>query len=416
MKAKIISIGDEILIGQIINSNASYISENLYQTGFPVQKIVTIGDNETDLIKELEDSMRHFDVTIITGGLGPTHDDITKSILIKFFSDELVKNDKVLKNIKKIFQTRKITLPGINNQQALVPKKSKIIWNNYGTAPGIWYDIRNKIIVALPGVPFEMKEMMKKQVIPMLRKKFCKSLKTIFKSRTILTTGITESELFEKLENINAITKHANLAFLPSFSGVRIRIDSKGKYPKEVENKILLTQKLIENKLSEHIYGKDEDLIEEMIGKILLKKKLTLSVAESCTGGLLGAKITDISGSSKYFCGGVCTYTNKSKIDILYVRASSIKKYGAVSKEVAIEMAKKVREKFCSDIGISITGIAGPTGGTKLKPAGTVYIGYSDKKDSFARNYLFGTYRERNRERAVMSALILLYNQLINFF
>jgi len=414
MIAKLISIGDEILIGQIVNSNASFICEKLYRIGISVKRVVTIGDNEIDLIRDLKDSQKNYDLTIITGGLGPTHDDITKSILIKFFNDKLVKNPDVLKKIKKIFRIRNIKLPEINIPQAYVPKKSKIIWNRYGTAPGIWYEEFNKVFIALPGVPFEMKEMIDNKVIPLLLKRFGKSLKTKFKSITLLSSGISESELFEKLGDIKQITGHTKLAFLPSLIGIRMRLDAEGNSLNEVNAKLSNAEKLIKSKINKYLYGKNDDLMEEINGKILIRQKKTLSVAESCTGGLLASKITDISGSSRYFCGGVCTYTNKSKIDILRIRDSIIKKYGAVSEEVALEMAKNVRDKFCSDIGISITGIAGPTGGTKLKPVGTVYIGYSDNKNIFATKFLFGTYRERNRQRAVMSALIILHKQLTN--
>jgi nicotinamide-nucleotide amidase len=414
MNSKLISIGDEILIGQIINSNASYISEKLYRIGIPVKRVVTIGDNEFDLINELEDSMKNYDLTIITGGLGPTHDDITKPILVKYFNDKLIKNSEILKKIKNIFRVRNIKFPEVNLQQAYVPQKSKIIWNKYGTAPGILYNKFNKVFIALPGVPFEMKEMLDNEVIPLLLKRFGSSMKTKFKSSTILTTGLSESELFEKLGDIKKITKFTKLAFLPSLNGIRLRSDAEGKNLTEVNAKLSNAEKLIKHKIKRYIYGKNDDLMEENIGKILIKKKKSLSVAESCTGGLLASKITDISGSSKYFCGGVCTYTNKSKVEILNVRNSAIKKFGAVSEEVAIEMAKNVREKFHSDIGISITGIAGPAGGTKFKPVGTVYIGYSDNKNAFAKKFLFGTYRERNRHRAVMSALIILFKQLSN--
>jgi nicotinamide-nucleotide amidase len=202
MISKLISIGDEILIGQIVNSNASYISERLYRAGIPVNRIVTIGDNENDLIGELRDSLKNYDLTIITGGLGPTHDDITKSILVKFFNDKLIKNFEVLKKIKEIFRIRNIKFPEVNVQQAFVPQKSKIIWNKYGTAPGILYEKFKKVFIALPGVPFEMKEMMDSEVMPLLIKRFSASMNIKYRSTTILTTGISESELFEKLGNI----------------------------------------------------------------------------------------------------------------------------------------------------------------------------------------------------------------------
>lgn len=414
MRAKIISIGDEILIGQIINSNASYISEKLYKIGIPVERVITIGDNQKDLINELKDSIKYFDVTIITGGLGPTHDDITKPVLVKYFKDKLVLNRKVLEQVCRIFKSRNIKMPEANIHQAMVPSKAKVIWNNYGTAPGILYKNEKKIITALPGVPFEMKEMINKEVIPYIRKNFLKLTKLKLRSKTILTTGITESELFEKLGDISKLTGGEKLAFLPSASGVRLRIDVKGKTKYELSQKIKKIENNIKKKAGGFIYGEEDDRLEEIVGRMLIKRGLTLSTAESCTGGLLSSRITDVSGSSKYFLGGIISYSNKSKIDILKVKSTTIEKFGAVSEEIAKEMAENVRNILKSDIGISITGIAGPKGGSIYKPVGTVCIGYSDKHNTFSQIFSFGGNRERNKQRSSMAALIILYKQLSN--
>jgi nicotinamide-nucleotide amidase len=411
MRAKIISIGDEILIGQIINSNASYISGKLYKIGIPVERVITIGDNQKDLINELKDSVKYFNVTIITGGLGPTHDDITKPVLVKYFKDKLVLNKKVLEQVSRIFKSRNIKMPEANINQAMVPLKAKVIWNNCGTAPGILYKNEKKIIIALPGVPFEMKEMIDKEVIPYIRKNFLKLTGLKLRSKTILTTGITESELFEKLGDISKLTGGEKLAFLPSASGVRLRIDVKGKTKYELSQKIKKIENNIKKKAGGYIYGEEDDRLEEIVGRILIKRGLTLSTAESCTGGLLSSRITDVSGSSKYFLGGIISYSNKSKIDILKVKSTTIEKFGAVSVETAKEMALGIRKVFNSDIGISTTGIAGPTGGTKSKPVGLVWIGYSDEKNNYTKRFFFGNIRERTKIRASMMALeILRYN------
>lgn len=408
LSSKIISIGDEILIGQIVNSNAAFISEKLYSIGIPVERIVTIGDNEKALLEELSDSIKKFDVTIITGGLGPTHDDITKPILVNYFNDELINDDKVLTHIKKIFKSRGIQMPDVNFDQALVPAKSKVIWNENGTAPGIWIEENEKIFIALPGVPYEMRTMINGSVLPMLKEKLEKKINNVLKSRTLLTTGIGESVLAEKIGDIKEFIEDNKLAFLPTTYGVRLRIDVKGKDSDDAENKLNFIENTLRNKIGNYIFGIDDDLLESKIGEILLKNKLTLAVAESCSGGLLASKITDISGSSKYFLGGVCSYSNESKISILKVKKETIEKYGAVSEETALEMAVNVRKKFGSNIGLSITGIAGPTGGTEEKPVGLVWIGYSDKKRTFAKCYLFGNNRVRTKLRSVYLALDIL--------
>lgn len=412
--SKIISIGDEILIGQIVNTNASFISEKLYSIGIPVNKIVSIGDTEDALLKELDDSINNYDVTVITGGLGPTHDDITKPILLKYFNDELITDEKVLEHVKNIFKNRNIKFPESSYGQAEVPKNSKVIWNPMGTAPGIWIEKEGKVIIALPGVPFEMKAMITESILQMLSDKFKDKIDYVLKSRTILTTGIGESSLAELIGNIKEIIGDDKLAFLPSLFGVRLRIDVKSDSPEKVEERLNIIEKSLRYKVEKYIFGVDEDLLEQKVGEVLTYNKLTLSVAESCTGGLLSSKITDISGSSNYFKGGICTYSNESKIALLNVNKSTISKYGAVSEDTALEMATNVRNKFFSDIGLSTTGIAGPLGGTEEKPVGLVWIGYSDSNRTFARKYLFGNNRERTKIRSVYQALTILKKELSN--
>jgi nicotinamide-nucleotide amidase len=413
--SKIISIGDEILIGQIVNTNASFISEKLYSIGIPVGKIIAIGDTEQALLNELDDSYKNYDVTIITGGLGPTHDDITKPILAKYFDDELVSDEKVLNHVKRIFKNRNIEMPEVNYEQALIPKKSDVIWNKNGTAPGIWIEKSEKVFVALPGVPYEMKAMMENSVLPLLKGKFESKVDYVLKSRTILTTGIGESNLAEMIGDVKSIIGDENkLAFLPTLYGVRLRIDVRGKNVKDVEEKLNIIESSLRYKIGNYIFGLDDDLLESKIGEILLKNKMTLSVAESCTGGLLASKITDISGSSNYFLGGVCTYSNESKIGILEVKKETLENFGAVSEEAALEMAENVRKKFDSDIGLSITGIAGPSGGTNEKPVGLVWIGYSDKFRTFVKKFLFGNNRERTKIRSAYMALEILKKEISN--
>lgn len=414
LASKIISIGDEILIGQIVNTNAAFIGEKLYSYGIPVLRIVAIGDEPQALMNELEDSKRNFDVTIITGGLGPTHDDLTKKILVDYFNDELVCDEKVLNHVKSIFKNRNIKMPDANYEQALIPKKSKVIWNENGTAPGIWIDDSDKIFVALPGVPYEMKAMLSGSVLPALKEKFERKIDYNLKSKTILTAGIGESSLAELIGDVNNIPYIDKLAFLPSLFGVRLRIDVKGKDISDADKKIKSIENSLRNKIGNYIFGYDDDLLESTVGEILRKNNKTLSVAESCSGGLLASKITDVSGSSDYFLGGVCTYSNDSKINILNVKPETIVNFGAVSEETALEMAENVCKKFGSDIGLSITGIAGPSGGSDSKPVGLVWIGYSDENRTFAERFMFGNNRERTKIRSTYMALAILKKEISN--
>ena len=413
MKSKLITIGDEILIGQIVNTNAAYLGDKLFSVGIPVEKAVVIGDEENILIRELDDSISNYDVTIITGGLGPTHDDITKPVLVKYFNDKLILNQDVLEHVRRIFSSRNLEMPEVNVNQAMVPENSDVIQNMNGTAPGIWIEKNNKVIVALPGVPFEMKSMIENAVLPGLKNKF-KDVLLHYNQKTLLTTGLGESALFEKLGNISDLTGNAKIAFLPSATGVRLRIntvsDSFGKADEElseIENKI-------RSKIGNYIYGINDDKIESVIGDLLRKNSKKLSVAESCTGGMISSKIVSVSGSSDYYNGGVCCYSNEEKVKLLGVKEDTLKKFGAVSEETAIEMAEGVRRLMNTDFSLSTTGVAGPAGGSIDKPVGLVWIGYSDGKTIFACKYLFGNNRERNIQRASVRALEILRRMLLN--
>ncbi|MCB0721847.1 MAG: competence/damage-inducible protein A [Ignavibacteriae bacterium] len=408
MKTKVIAIGDELLIGQIINSNAAYIGEKLYASGMPVQKMVTISDEEQSLINELYDSMANYDVTIITGGLGPTHDDLTKPILTKFFGDELEFNEEVMEDVEKIFTSRKVYMPESNREQAMVPKTAKVMRNKNGTAPGMWFERDWKVVVSLPGVPYEMKAMMEEYVVPGLKEYYKDRIRTVNKYRVILTTGIGESTLFEKVGDMKEQLNGGKLAYLPSASGVRLRVEVQANSDKEADTKLDALEKYIRDKAGKYVYGTGSESMEVTIGRELLKRKLTLATAESCTGGRISATIVSVAGSSEYFNGGACTYSNKAKRDVLGVKKKTLKKHGAVSAQTAKEMAKGARKKFKSDIAISTTGVAGPTGGSDEKPVGLVWIGYSDKKKTYAMKFYFGNDRGRNIERSTMAALEVL--------
>ena len=414
MNSKILTVGDEILIGQIVNTNAAFLGDVLFSLGLPVEKSVTIGDDEKMLLDELQDSFNNCDLTIITGGLVPTYDDITKPVLLKYFNDELILDEKVLEHVKGIFSGRNVTMPETNIGQAMVPSKSKVIWNVNGTAPGIWMEKEGKIFIALPGVPYEMKAMILDIITPMLNEKFQKNLNYSLKQKTLLTTGVGESILNEMMGDVYSIIGNDKLAFLPSIEGVRLRINVKADNEQKASIRINEIENKIREKIGEHIYGEGEEILEEIVGKMLSEKELSISIAESCTGGMLSSRITDVSGSSDYFKGGMVTYSNKSKVKFLDVKKKTLTKYGAVSEKTAKQMAEGVRKHFKTDIGISTTGIAVLTGGSDEKPVGLVYIGYSDKYKTFAKKFLFGNYRDRNKKRAAQMALELLRKELLN--
>ncbi|HMQ67426.1 MAG TPA: competence/damage-inducible protein A [Ignavibacteria bacterium] len=413
MRSKIISIGDEILLGQIVNTNAAFIGDKLFSAGFPVEKTVVIGDEEQILMDELKDSSENFDITIITGGLGPTHDDITKPTLVKFFNDKLVTDNKVLDHVMNIFSSRNIPMPEVNIAQALIPSKSKVLWNSNGTAPGIMFETNEKLIIAIPGVPFEMKDLINNEIIPLLKNKFGKKFTKVFLNKTLLTTGSGESSLNEMLGNVNEFLGDSKLAFLPSATGVRLRINAEGNTVSEAENKISIIEKIIRSKIQDYIFGENEDDLETVTGRILKERKKTLSVAESCTGGKISSRIVSVPGSSEYYTGGVCVYSNIEKIKLLNIREETLSKYGAVSEETAIEMAEGVREIMKTDYSLSTTGIAGPAGGSEKKPVGLVWIGFSSSEKTFAMSFLFGEERQRNIERASQRALEILRRELL---
>ena len=419
MKAVILTIGDEILIGQVVNTNAAFLSRHLFEAGVMVERVISLPDDEKEILKEFRLALKKYDVIVVTGGLGPTHDDITKRCIAKFFRSRLVIDKKVLTHISKIFSRRKITMNSAASQQALIPHNSIALHNNLGTAPGILIDKDGKVFCAMPGIPYEMQYITTRGLIPYIKKKYKNSKRNnVLLQKTLHTIGIPESVLAARLGDINNIVRtgkdySVKLAFLPSFFEVRLRITIQALSDKKAN--LLLSQalKMIKEKAGRYIYSYDENPIHKEIGNILRKKKLKFAVAESCTGGLISSKITDIAGSSKYFLDGVVSYSNASKIKFLGVKPSTIKAHGAVSEETAIEMAEDIRKKSGADIAISTTGIAGPTGATPGKPVGLVWIGYSDKKKSFAKKFIFTKERFRNKEIMSKMALEILRRELL---
>ena len=420
MKAIVITIGDEILIGQIINTNASWLSSELFFLGIHVERQITVPDIEKEIIKEFSDAYKKYNIIIVTGGLGPTHDDITKTCISKFFKSPLVLDKKVLRDVKSIFRRRKIPMAENNISQAMIPLISTPLTNKAGTAPGILIDRNKTIFCAMPGVPHEMKYICQHSLFPYIKKKYKNSKnKKILLQKTIHTIGISESLLYHKIGAITDIVKkeknsEVKLAFLPSNFEVRLRITVDAVDINSARKLISSSLNKLKDKVGRYIYSTDESAIEKVVGALLKKKGLKLSIAESCTGGLIASKITDVNGSSNYFLEGMVCYTNQSKERLLGVKRTTLKAGGAVSEQVAIEMAEGIRKKSNSDVAVSTTGITGPTGATREKPVGLVWIGYSDKEKSFAKKFVFVKDRLRNKEMMSKTAIELLRKELLS--
>ncbi len=413
LHAEILSIGDELLIGQVINSNAAYIAAQLNTVGIVAETMTTVGDDEPAILSAFDRALKHNDLVTVTGGLGPTHDDITRAAVCKYFGTELVVDEEALENIKKRFALRNIALIRRNEEQALVPRGCTVIQNHQGTAPGYLFERQGKYFIVMPGVPGEMKGMMDEFVVPFFSKKGAGASVV---HRTLRTTGIAESLLAEQIgdiRNLFAPDSGTTLAFLPSATGVRLRITVKAPDRGEAEKRIRETESRIRANVERYIYGTDTEELEDVLGKMLKERKLTIAIAESCTGGLIADRITNVSGSSSYFERGIVTYSNDSKIAELGVPSSAIEQHGAVSREVAEAMALGVRTKSNTDIGLSTTGVAGPTGGSPDKPVGLVWIGYSDRVQTIALRSNFSSDRRTFKERASQAALDLVRRKLL---
>jgi nicotinamide-nucleotide amidase len=402
MKAEIITIGDELLFGQIQDSNSSFIGERLTAEGMEVVFKTSVGDDINRMTEAFNIARTRVDVIIASGGLGPTVDDLTKKALVKAYKRNLIFHQEILKQIEESFGKRGIPMPQINQNQALIPQGAKALANLWGVAPGIFLEDEKNLFFALPGVPAEMMWMLENEVLPILRDK---KPDHFIIHRKMKTTGISESALYEKIEKLIDPAGEIKLAFLPSYLGVDIRLSMETNDREQALGKIDEFEKKIREVARDLIYGVDDQTLEVVVGKLLLDKKKKIAVAESCTGGMIGARLTNISGSSQYFERGVITYSNQAKTELLGVPGEVIEKHGAVSEEVALLMAEGVRRLAKTDFGLSVTGIAGPTGGMPQKPVGLVYIGLAHEKGSAAKKFLFGENRNSNRERSTQAAL-----------
>jgi nicotinamide-nucleotide amidase len=412
MYAEIITIGDEILIGQILDSNSKWIAEELNKIGISVYQITSIQDNKQHILKALKEAEENCDVIIITGGLGPTKDDITKLTLATYFNDELVLNEEIASHIQTMFEKLNYPFTEVNKNQALVPTTCTPLKNEFGTAPGMWFHKKGKVVVSLPGVPYEMKGLMEKSVLPKLTKTF--HLPFIM-HKTILTYGMGESMLAEKIENWeNNLPHFISLAYLPSFGSVRLRLSAKGTDKILIEKSIFDEVEKLKVLISDIIIGFDEgESIEVVIGKLLQEKKQHLAVAESCTGGNISKKITLIPGASNYFIGGIVAYTASLKINELNVDAQLIKKHSVVSSQVVEAMAVGIQQKYNTHYAIATTGNAGPTTDLTDESVGTVFIAIASPKGVYSEKYYFGQPREKVIERATIKALEMLQKEIL---
>lgn len=409
--AEIITIGDEILFGQITDTNTQYISEELTLIGIKTIRKSSVGDSEEAILAILKESNTRADVIIITGGLGPTKDDITKLTLCRYFGCELRLDQATLTHLSSFFEKRGRPMLESNKQQAMVPTIAEVLFNNLGTAPGMWIEQDNKIFISLPGVPYEMKFLMSTRVIPKL--KLVYKFPVIF-HKMIHTVGLGESFLAEKIKDWeNNLPSHIKLAYLPSLGIVKLRLTATGPKSELLISEVASLVEKLKPLIELHIFGFDSDSkIEEVVGKILLKENKTIATAESCTGGYLASLLTSIAGCSAYYKGSILAYSNEIKQNLLDINAVDIKTYSSVSEEVVKNMAKNIRLKLKTSIGISTSGVAGPTGGTDQKPVGTVWIGYSDENITFAKKFVFGTVRENNIKLAAVHALYILLQQI----
>ena len=385
--AEIISIGDELLYGQTLDTNAHWISHKLDEYNIKVFQRTTIGDDVDQILNAFATAAERVDIVLITGGLGPTKDDLTKPLLAKYFGVGMVHHEEVLRDITLLFAKASREVTALNAQQADLPSNCKKITNPVGTAPGMWFYENNTVFVAMPGVPYEMKSIMTQGILPKLHEMFSKG---VLHHHIIKTIGITESSLSDLIEDWEVnLPKHIKLAYLPTKGQVKLRMTGSGDDLNTLKQEIDTLQMAIMPKIAKYVYGFGADSLEGVIGKLLNKNNLTLATAESCTGGYLAHMITSVPGSSRYFKGSVIAYSNEVKIAQLGVSTEDLKQQGAVSEEVAKAMAKGVRKELNADIAIAITGIAGPDGGTVEKPVGTVWIAYSDKHKTLAKKFNF---------------------------
>lgn len=408
--AEILTIGDEILYGQITDTNSQWMSAELDQLGIKVVRKTTVGDTEEEILSAFAEAESRADMVLITGGLGPTNDDLTMPMLAKFFDSEIVMNEDVLAHVKHFFESRGREFTELNRRQALVPAIAQVLHNEMGTAPGTWYERNGKVFVSMPGVPHEMKNLMKKHVLPKLQEVFHTP---VIYHRLVKTVGVGESFLADIIKDWeDALPQHIALAYLPSIGHVKLRLTAVGEDREQLKKDVQGQIDTLIPLAGKFIYGYNETTLEKAVGEMLEAQGKSIALAESCTGGYVQHKLTTIPGSSSYFQGGVVPYHNDHKINLLGVDPEILEKHGAVSEECVKAMAENVRAKFGADVGAATSGIAGPGGGTPEKPVGTVWIAYADGVKTIAKKLQLTKNRTLNIEITQISVLNLVRKSL----
>jgi len=411
MNIEIISIGDELLIGQTVNTNASWLGDEFSRRGATICRVSTISDRASDIYQTLDGALQRADVVIITGGLGPTKDDITKMVIVDYFQTELVFHQETLEKVRAFFHQRQLPFLDVNVQQAAVPKDCIVLPNSQGTAPGMWIEKNEKITICLPGVPYEMKDIVLKEVFPRIEQRWTR---TSYYSKTANLQGIGESYVADAMQlwEDKIRNRGLELAYLPSPGIVRMRISSK----QGVVDSTLIDEYFCElhQQFSNNLYGYGDETLAEVVGELLRKNKMTVGCAESCTAGALGAQLASVPGASAYFGGGLITYSNTLKQRLLNVQPYDLETHGAVSKQVVSAMAKEGRERLSVDYCIATSGIAGPSGASEQKPVGTTWIAIASAEKVVAKRFVFENDRQRNIRRTVLTALNLLRIELLS--
>ena len=413
MKAAIVTIGDEILIGQIVDTNSAYIAKALDKIGIATHEMLSISDDKQHILNTFQSLQNKVKVVIITGGLGPTKDDITKKTFCDYFQDTLIENEVVLAHVKSIIEgIYKRPITQINRDQALVPSTAKVLFNQMGTAPGMWMEKKNTVFISLPGVPYEMKYLIDNEVIPNLVQKF---ERPYIIHQTIMTYGTGESLIAEQIEEWeDKLPDYIKLAYLPSPGRVRLRLTARGANKEKLQTEIARQVQMLDELIHDIIVGYNEDEpIEVVLGKLLTEKKVTIATAESCTGGKIASTLTSVSGASNYFKGSVVSYATQTKIDVLGVSKSTIDKYSVVSAQVASEMVLGIQKLTQVDYAIATTGNAGPAKGDSVADLGIVFIAIATPTGVFVEEFNFGQPREKVIDRAVSKSLELIYKEIL---
>ena len=409
MKAEIIAIGNEIISGLIQDTNGRYLSKQLHLLGIDVSRITAVGDDKDSISRVVEGALGRVGIVIITGGLGSTHDDITKDVLARLFHSKMIIDNKVMSILEVKFKERNQEIPAKVRSQYEVPEDATVLYNEKGTAPGFLFEHDGKKLFSLPGVPLEMEHLFEKYIRPDLKK----LQRGVIGHRVIKTVGLTEASLWEKFGSVEPLEKLVTVASLPSYLGVKIRLSYCAESSEQVEIRLSEAEDMVVALIGKWVFGKDNETLEGKIGELFKEKRKTLAVAESCTGGLVGHRLTQEPGSSNYFLEGVVAYSNETKKSRLQVSSTLIQKYGAVSAEVALAMAEGIRKTSGADIGLSVTGVAGP-GASDNKPVGTVFIAISEEEKLDCEDFRFYNDRNRNKERSAQAALELLRRWLLN--